>query len=93
MSTDAEFRRRIDAGARYLERLLTNDPPTIKLLRTNPFPNAPPKNVRATLYRYRFSSARELRSERIWWRRERIGEFLAPLSLDEASYLSRRFSG
>ena len=47
--------------------------------------------MRATLYRYRFSTARELKSQRIWWQRERIGEYLAPLSLDEASYLSRRF--
>jgi hypothetical protein len=70
---------------------LTNDPAIIALLRTNPFPDEPPAHVRASLYRYRFSTAQELRSERIWWRREHIGEYLAPLSLGEASYLSRRF--
>jgi hypothetical protein len=75
----------------FCQGLLTNDPAIITLLRTNPFPDAPPTHVRATLYRYRFSTARELRSERVWWKRERIGEYLAPLSLDEASYLSRRF--
>ena len=77
----------------FCERLLRNDPATVRLLRTNPFPDDPPAHVRATLYRYRFSTPRELWSERIWWRRERIGEFLAPLSLDEARYLSRRFVG
>jgi len=71
--------------------LLTNDPSIVRLLRINPFPDTPPTHVRATLYRYRFSTPHELRSERVWWRRERIGEYLAPLSLDEASYLSRRF--
>jgi hypothetical protein len=71
--------------------LLTNEPAIVALLRANPFPDAPPLLVRATLYRYRFSTWRELRSERVWWQRERIGEYLAPLSLDEASYLSRRF--
>ena len=75
----------------FCKGLLTNDPSIVRLLRTNPFPDAPPTHVRATLYRYRFSTAHELRSERVWWRRERIGEYLAPLSLDEASYLSRRF--
>jgi hypothetical protein len=75
----------------FCRGLLTNDPAIIALLRINAFPDAPPAHVRASLYRYRFSTAQELRSERIWWRRERIGEYLAPLSLDEASYLSRRF--
>jgi hypothetical protein len=72
--------------------LLTNEPAIIRLLRTNPFHDIPPVHVRATLYRYSFSSPRELASQHIWWRRQRIGEYLAPLSLDEASYLSRRFS-
>ena len=71
--------------------LLTNEPTITRLLRTNPFPDSPPLHVRATLYRYRFSTPRELMSQRVWWRRERLGEYLAPLSLDEADYLSRRF--
>ena len=71
--------------------LLTNEPSIVRLLRTNPFPDNPPAHVRATLYRYRFSSAHELASQRVWWQRERISEYLAPLSLDEARYLSRRF--
>ena len=75
----------------FCSGLLANDPAIIALLRTNPFPDAPPTHVRATLYRYRFSTPHELRSERIWWRRERIGEYLSPVSLDEASYPSRRF--
>jgi Lipase maturation factor len=75
----------------FCNGLLTNDPAIVALLRMNPFPDAPPAYVRATLYRYRFSTAQELRTQRVWWRRERIGEYLAPLSLDEARYLSRRF--
>jgi len=75
----------------FCRGLLTNDPAIIALLRINPFPDAPPTHVRATLYRYRFSTPHDLRSERVWWRRERIGEYLAPVALDEARYLSRRF--
>jgi hypothetical protein len=70
--------------------LLTNEPSITRLLRINPFPESPPIHVRAVLYRYRYSTARQLRSQRIWWQRERIGEYLAALSVDEASYLSRR---
>jgi hypothetical protein len=69
--------------------LLTNEPSIVRLLRTNPFPDTPPFYVRATLYRYRFSTARELVSQRVWWQRDRIGEYLAPLSVDEA----RRMTG
>ena len=68
--------------------LLTNEPSIVRLLRTNPFPDTPPALIRATLYRYRFSTARELRSQRVWWQRERIGEYLAPLSVDEARRLT-----
>jgi hypothetical protein len=68
--------------------LLTNEPSIMRLLRTNPFPDTPPVYVRATLYRYRFSTARELMSRRVWWQRERIGEYVAPLSLDEAGRLT-----
>ena len=66
--------------------LLTNEPSIVKLLRHNPFPDKPPQYVRATLYRYRFSSAGELMSQRVWWQRERIGEYVAPLSVDEARF-------
>jgi hypothetical protein len=75
---------------RLCHGLLTNEPSITRLLRTNPFPETPPVHVRATLYRYRYSTARLLRSQQIWWQRERLGEYLAPLSVDEASHLSRR---
>ena len=75
---------------RLCHALLTNEPSIIRLLRTNPFPDTPPVHVRATLYRYRYSTAQQLKSQHIWWQRERISEYLAPLSVDEARYLSRR---
>src|SRR5947209_6054866 len=43
----------------FILRLLRNDPPTLRLLRRNPFPDAPPRYVRAQLYRYRFTTAAE----------------------------------
>ncbi|MDH2409197.1 lipase maturation factor family protein [Streptomyces chitinivorans] len=66
--------------ARLLHRLLENDPDTLRLLRSNPFPGAPPVHVRALLYRYRFTTWRELRSTGAWWDRELIGPYGPPVS-------------
>ncbi|MFE3542153.1 lipase maturation factor family protein [Nocardia sp. NPDC059177] len=68
-------------------RLLTNDPDTLRLLRYCPFPEEPPRYLRARLYEYRFSSPAELFGERIWWRRTLIGEFLPPLT---SEWIGRR---
>ncbi|WP_035795799.1 lipase maturation factor family protein [Kitasatospora mediocidica] len=63
----------------FVERLLVNDPDTLRLLRGNPFPDAPPVFVRAVLYRYRFTTARERRASGAWWHRTRVREYLAPV--------------
>ncbi len=65
----------------FIVRLLRNDPATLKLLRHNPFPDTPPHYVRAQLYRYRFTTAAELRREHAWWQRTLESSYLPPLSL------------
>jgi len=65
---------------RLLERLLENDPATLRLLRVNPFPAAPPARVRALLYRYRFTTRRERRETGAWWHRELVGPYGPPVS-------------
>lgn len=67
----------------FLVRLLQNDPPTLRLLRRNPFPDSPPKFVRAQLYRYRFTTARELVRERAWWHRTLEGTYVPPVALEK----------
>jgi hypothetical protein len=62
-----------------LGRLLDNDPAVVRLLRGNPFPDAPPTAVRARLYRYRFTDWRELRSTGAWWHRTLVGDYVRPL--------------
>jgi hypothetical protein len=62
-----------------LGRLLDNDPAVLRLLRGNPFPDAPPTAVRARLYRYRFTDWRELRSTGAWWHRTLVGDYVRPL--------------
>ena len=65
----------------FMLRLLQNDPPTLRLLRSNPFPDTPPHYVRAQLYRYRFTTAAELRRDRAWWHRSLEATYLRPISL------------
>jgi hypothetical protein len=64
-----------------VERLLEGDGPTLRLLRSNPFPDRPPAAVRATLYRYRFTTWRERRATGAWWAREPVGAYLPPVCL------------
>ncbi|MFJ9950427.1 lipase maturation factor family protein [Kitasatospora sp. NPDC091207] len=66
----------------FVARLLANDPATLRLLRHNPFPDAPPTHVRATLHHYRFTDWHELRATGAWWHRTAPHEYLAPVSLD-----------
>jgi hypothetical protein len=67
----------------FLQRLLRNDAPTLRLLRHNPFPQSPPKYVRARLYQYRFTTPAELRRDRVWWHRTLVGEYVRPMALPQ----------
>jgi hypothetical protein len=55
------------------ERLLSNAPDVLRLFRANPFPNAPPKQVRAVIYQYWFTTMAEKRSSGDWWTRKYLG--------------------
>ncbi len=48
--------------------LLRGSEPVLALLGENPFPDAPPAYVRATLYRYRFTTPEERALDGAWWR-------------------------
>ncbi|GGT13126.1 lipase maturation factor family protein [Streptomyces purpureus] len=60
----------------FVERLLDGDRDTLKLLRHNPFPDAPPVLIRARLYRYRYTTWRELRATGAWWHRTYLRDYL-----------------
>ena len=65
----------------FLTGLLRGDRAVLGLLRHNPFADGPPTHVRARLYRYRYTSWRELRASGRWWNRELVGDFLGPVRL------------
>ena len=65
-----------------VRKLLEGDHAVLRLLRHNPFPDAPPAMLRARFYRYRFTTWAERRSARAWWHRELVGEYMEPVTLD-----------
>ncbi len=63
-------------------KLLHNDAATLSLFAANPFASAPPRYIRAERYRYHMVGY----GQSGWWRRERIGSFLPPLSADNEEF-------
>ncbi|WP_129843550.1 lipase maturation factor family protein [Streptomyces sp. RFCAC02] len=61
-----------------IQRLLAGDRATLRLLRKNPFPDTPPAYIRARVYRYRYSTWRELRTTRAWWQRTALDDQIPP---------------
>jgi hypothetical protein len=54
-------------------RLLSNDHEVLALFEKNPFPNEPPRQVRAVIWQYWFTTLSEKRRQGLWWRRQFLG--------------------
>jgi len=64
-------------------RLLQGSRDVSQLLAHNPFPDQPPRYIRAGFYRYRFTTVEEHRQSGAWWKRQELGEYLPTVSLDQ----------
>jgi hypothetical protein len=64
-------------------RLLQGSHDVSGLLARNPFPDKPPRYIRAIFYRYRFTTVHELRQTGAWWKRQELREYLPTLSLEQ----------
>jgi hypothetical protein len=64
----------------FARRLLEGSPPVVRLLEKPPFPDHPPRFLRAVLYDYRFTNFAQRRATGAWWRREETGIYLPVLS-------------
>jgi lipase maturation factor 1 len=62
--------------------LLSNDPDALALFGDNPFPQAPPRQVRAVLWQYWFTSMAEKREHGLWWRRKLLGLYAPAIRLE-----------
>jgi hypothetical protein len=63
-------------------RLLSSDPDVLELFAANPFPQASPRQVRAVLWQYWFTSTAEKRDHGLWWRRELLGLYAPAVRLE-----------
>ncbi|HEX7252406.1 MAG TPA: lipase maturation factor family protein [Thermoanaerobaculia bacterium] len=63
-------------------RLLQGKPDVTGLLAVNPFPNGPPRYLRAVVYEYRFTDSAERRATGAWWKRGPKGLYLPVLNRD-----------
>jgi len=63
------------------ERLLAASPDVLALFAGNPFPQSPPKYIRAVLWQYWFTSMAEKRATGLWWRRQLLGLYAPVITL------------
>jgi hypothetical protein len=71
--------------ARFLRRLLQGSRDVLALLGTNPFPDRPPRFIRAVLYDYHFTDLATRKTTGAWWWRERRGLYSPVLSQSGSS--------
>lgn len=67
----------------FLTHLLQGTQDVLKLIRENPFPEKPPKFIRAAAYEYVFSSAKEKKETGAWWVRTFKGYYSPNLTLKD----------
>src|SRR5207253_1900301 len=61
------------------ELLLVNDPAVLELFAANPFPTAPPTQMRAVRWQYWFTDLATERAQGLWWRRKLVGLYAPAL--------------
>jgi predicted DCC family thiol-disulfide oxidoreductase YuxK len=67
--------------SRLMFRLLEGSPPVLALLERNPFPQSPPKYVRALVYDYQFTTWPQRRAQGEWWHRRLLGDYFPVVAL------------
>jgi lipase maturation factor 1 len=66
----------------FMLRLLEGSKDVTALLAGNPFPDRPPKYIRAALYQYTFTTLAERGATGHWWKRTPQGLYLPAVSLE-----------
>jgi len=61
------------------ERLLVGGKDVLDLFAANPFPQSPPRIVRAVIWQYWFSSREQKRTQGVWWTRQLLGLYAPTL--------------
>jgi hypothetical protein len=67
----------------FMLRLLEGSPEVLALLGHNPFPDAPPRHIRAMLYLYHFTDFITAQPNGAWWQREQRLQYAPVLTLPD----------
>ncbi len=70
----------------FVAKLLQGDSATLSLLRKNPFPDKPPRYIRALLYEYHFTTGEERKRTGAWWKRTLTGAYFPAVSLETPGF-------
>jgi predicted DCC family thiol-disulfide oxidoreductase YuxK len=73
----------------FLLRLLEGSPDVLKLMKSNPFPDAPPAFVRAMISEYHFTDLATKRATGQWWEKGMEREYSPVLSLEGEDRVGR----
>jgi len=65
----------------FCARLMQGSKDVLDLMEKNPFPDAPPRFIRATMHDYHFTNFDEKRGSGNWWKRDQARPYLQPISL------------
>jgi hypothetical protein len=65
------------------QALLRGERDVLLLFAGNPFPNAAPRQVRAVIWQYWFTTPAERRSQGLWWKREQLGLYAPTLEQED----------
>jgi hypothetical protein len=68
-------------------KLLHNDPAMLGLFAGNPFPDHPPRYIRAVLYIYQFAPLNN--PEHVYWTRDLVGSWLPAYSVNNPELLDK----
>jgi len=61
------------------QSLLRGDTDVLLLFAGNPFPHAPPRQVRCVVWQYWFTTPAEKQSQGLWWKRQQLGLYAPTL--------------
>lgn len=70
----------------FVAKLLEGQRNVLSLLRVNPFPQKPPRYIRAQLYEYHFTTPAARRQTGAWWTRKLIAPYFPAVSLDTPGF-------
>src|SRR3984893_4889067 len=62
-------------------RILSADKDVLDLFKGDPFPHEPPRQVRAVIWQYWFTTISEKRTQGLWWRRRYLGLYAPTIEL------------